>query len=411
MNEEESKASDAATEMEIQRAEGGVTAWNDGMEGQARPLTAPPTVKIQKGQALSSAPEALYSGKIQWSAHHHLRDLRLGILLHHRQVAHRTPCLHDSEQNASMEGLFTPVSTTYLKPRADEPAQQHLIPVKKKPSPALKVNVDSVDDALDALRSQPDYDALSSVLKFLTSKTSKDGFNINAPGPKSAAAVQLLVTEIAPNYWALLSEDLEDKDWFLRCLRGVTGINAILSHIRVLISDSKAGRGPSGPAPAGERSLYLGIFLDLLAAILQGDHVIQSIWSSSVGRLSNEAQRRAQSQALLTLLASGKLVSLAGEASSILGREHESRDSNWIGDGSEMSRWIGQNIITWARSAAQTDDSDDQVQFCSTLFQRSLSLGYSGAPFSYQNPSDSPNKTCRTYHEACRRRAASHNVS
>lgn len=302
-----------------------------------------------------------------------------------------------------MEGLFTPVSTTYLKPRTDEPAQQHLIPVKQKPSPSPKTNVDSVDDALDTLRSQPDYDALTSVLKFLTSKTNKDGFNINTPGPKSAAVVQLLVTEIAPNYWALLSEDPEDKERFLRCLRGVTGINAILSHIRVLISDSKAGKGSSGQAPAGESSLYLGIFLDLLAAILRGDHVIQSIWSSSVGHLSNEAQRRAQSQALLTLVASGKLVSLTGEASSILGREHESRDSNWIGDGSEMSRWIGQNIVTWAKSAAQIDDSDGQIQFCSALFQRSLSLGYSGAPLSHQKSSNStPNMTYRTYHEDCR---------
>lgn len=311
-----------------------------------------------------------------------------------------------------MEGLFTPVSTTYLKPRTDEPAQQHLIPVKQKPSPSPKASIDSTDDALDALRSQPDYDDLTSILKFLTSKTDRDGFNINAPGPKSAAVVQLLVTEIAPNYWALLSEDPEDKDRFLQCLRSVTGINAILSHIRVLITGSKTGRGPSGPAPAEDSSLYLGIFLDLLAAILQGDHVIQSIWSSSVGRLSNEAQRRAQSQALLTLLASGKLVSLAGEASSILGRAHESRDSNWIGDGSEMSRWIGENIVTWAKSTAQINDSDDQIQFCSTLFQRSLSLGYSGAPFSHQKPSNSaPNMACRTDYEASCRRTSSRDVS
>lgn len=279
-----------------------------------------------------------------------------------------------------MDGLLTPVSTTYLRPRNDEPAEQHLIPIKQEPSPSPKTNISSVDDALDTLRSQPDYDTLIAILKLLNSRASTEGFHINAPGPKSAALVQLLVTEIAPNYWALLSEDPEDKRLFLQCLRNVTGINAILSHIRVLINESKTGKGPSSQAAPGESSLYLGIFLDLLAAILEGDHTIKSIWEGSIGGLSNQAQRRTQSQALLTLLASGRMISLTGEATSLLGKEQETRTSGWIGDGADMSQWIGRNITAWAKSTTDQDDDNGQILFCSALFQRSLSLGYLGAP-------------------------------
>ena len=45
-----------------------ITAWNDGMAGQSRPLAAPPAARIQRGDALSSAPEALYSGKIRMAS-------------------------------------------------------------------------------------------------------------------------------------------------------------------------------------------------------------------------------------------------------------------------------------------------------------------------------------------------------
>lgn len=277
-----------------------------------------------------------------------------------------------------MDGLLTPVSTTYLRSRSDEPAEAHLIPVKQVSSSQPRdTTISSVDDALDALRSQPDYDGLITILKFFTSNTNSDGFSINTPGPKSAAVVQLLVTEIAPNYWALLTAETEDRDRFIACLRSLTGINALLSHIRVLVNESKTSKkGPPGQTIPGENSLYLGIFLDLLAATLQGDYAIKSIWESSIRQLSIEAQKRTQSQALLTLLASGRLISLTGEATSMFRTEQESRDSHWVGDGDEMSRWIGRNITAWAKFTAQTDDSHDQVQLCSALFQRSLSLGY-----------------------------------
>lgn len=274
-----------------------------------------------------------------------------------------------------MEGLLTPVSTTYLRARQDEAPGDDgfgLVQISQSgpaPPPAPSShNVDSADEALEALRSQPDYETLIAVLNFVAQSTrSPQAFSIHAPGPKSAALVQLLVTEIAPNYWTLLSESPEDRSLFVGCLRSVTGINAILSHVRVLIQESKAAK-PENP-------LYMGIFLDLLAVVLQGDDVIRTIWDSSIAKLSNEAQKKTQSQALLTLLTSGRLTSLTGEAVDILGREQASEAAQWVGDGAHMSRSIASSITAWARSTAD----DHQHQFCATLFQRSLSLGYSGA--------------------------------
>jgi telomere length regulation protein len=272
-----------------------------------------------------------------------------------------------------MEGLLTPVSTTYLRVTKDEAPEHHdlgLVQVRQSgtapPAPDFH-NIDSADKALEALRSQPDYETLISVLKFLSrSSQGPQVFAIHAPGPKSAALVQLLVTETAPNYWILLSESPEDRFLFISCLRSISGINAILSHVRVLIQESKAAK-PENP-------LFLGISVDLLAAVLQGDDALRTIWVSSVAKLPNETQKKAQSQALLALLSSGKLVSWAGEALDILGKDQASEAARWVGDGAQMSKYIASSISLWAKSA------QDQVQhqFCASLFQRSLSLGYSG---------------------------------
>lgn len=281
-----------------------------------------------------------------------------------------------------MDGLLTPVSTTFLRNRDEEEAVEHLVlakqskPPPKPPPRNISVSISSADEAIESLRSQPDYPTLVAVLTFLSRDphSAKSSFSIHASSPQSAALVQTLVTEIAPNYWALLSEESEDRGLFVQCLQSLAGVNAILSHIRVLTQESKTRTNGSTHA---ENSLHLGIYFNLLAALLEGDDAVRLVWDHTIAALSTDAQKRAQSQALLTLLASGRLVSLTGEASTVLDRGQLTEENRWIGDGSQMSVWIGRNIITWARLPLL--DRDDQLQFCSSLFQRSLSLGYPGA--------------------------------
>ena len=273
-----------------------------------------------------------------------------------------------------MDELLTPVSTTYLKPKKTNDDGFLLAEVSNS-SEANKLSkpaqISSPDDVIEALKSQPDYDTLVKVLRFLTAGTSS--FQLQAPGPKSAAIVHLLVTEITPNYWALLSEDSTDPDagLLIQCLSSVTGINAVLTHIKALIHESKTGGEGSGRP---DLTLNLGIFLDLLAAILSPELAIQKLWAASISKLADASMRKVQAQSLVTLMTGGRLLSLVAEAHSIAPRRGVQDRAAWLGDGVLFSKWIGRNVSSWAKLGPE----DSELHICSELVQRGMSLGYSG---------------------------------
>lgn len=284
-----------------------------------------------------------------------------------------------------MDELLTPVSTTYLKPRKDaKPLLSEVGSTKKAIEVLPNSQVDSPDEALELLRNQPDYDSLLRTLKYLTQHEKQPGsFHVHEPGPKSAAIIHVLVTEIASNYWTLLKEDgqsdgaedaYNDAQLFIRCLQSVTGLNAVLTHLRALIQEHKLG---SHDSKRPDLVLHISIFLDLLASALDGDDAIRTLWVASAGGLNSETSKKVQSQTLLSLLTSGRIISTAAEAIGTIGSENIRASAAWITDGTKFSQWIAYNLIAWARHTK----SESELHFCSDLFQRSMSLGYSGMFF------------------------------
>ncbi|KAF5006167.1 hypothetical protein FDECE_7442 [Fusarium decemcellulare] len=284
-----------------------------------------------------------------------------------------------------MDDLLTPVSTTYLKPRKDpEPLLTEVKATSQRKENNKFSTISSADEALDALKGQPDYDTLVTVLRFLTSnKPASDGFSLRTPSPKSAAIVHLLVSEIAPNYYTLLIEgtvaddaqpdepQVQDAELLLGCLRNLTGLNATITQIRALTQESRIG---GKEEKRSDISLNLGILLDLLAALLTGSGTIRDIWSSSTLGIFNAALQKVQSQKLGSVLTNGQIVSLSAEALELVGRDRVRPETQWIADGLEYSRWMGANIVHWAKSSPE----EREMTFCSDLFQKSLSLHHSG---------------------------------
>ncbi|RMJ15502.1 hypothetical protein CDV36_004784 [Fusarium kuroshium] len=277
-----------------------------------------------------------------------------------------------------MDDLLTPVSTTYLKPR-NEP-QQLLTEVKPVIEHKKITSISTSDEALDALKSQPDYDTLIAVLKFLNGdKPVSDGFSFQTPNPKSAAIVHLLVSEIVPNYYTLLVEGAAEHDGseeephielLLRCLRSSTGLNATMTQIRALIQESRLG---GKEEKRSDISLNLGILLDMLASLLSGFESIRDIWASSVKKLTNTGLQRVQSQKLGSLLTNGQIVPVSAEALEIVGRDRVRDETQWVADGLEYSRWVGNSIVSWVKSSPGAEE----ITFSSDLFQKSLSLHHS----------------------------------
>ncbi|KAF4981074.1 hypothetical protein FZEAL_3050 [Fusarium zealandicum] len=283
-----------------------------------------------------------------------------------------------------MDDLLTPVSTTYLKPRNEpEPLLREVKKETEQKAPKKSSTVSTSDEALDALKSQPDYDTLIAVLQFLNrDKPSSDGFSFRKPNPKSAAIVQLLVSEIAPNYWTLLLEGAVDNDvdpdgshpqdaeLFLSCLRSLTGLNGAITQIRALIQESRLG---GKEEKRSDISLNLCILLDLLAAVLRGRRSVRETWSSSTSHLSTAALQKVQSQKLGSLLTNGQIVSVSAEALEAVGRDRVRPETQWITDGLDYSKWMGNSIVSWVKSSPESD----AIAFCSDLFQKSLSLHHS----------------------------------
>lgn len=274
-----------------------------------------------------------------------------------------------------MDDFFTPISTTYTKLK-DIKWQTKASEVSKSRSAAIS----TPDDALEALKAQPDYDTLITVLKYLSSSTSAaESFDIHTPSPKSAQITQVLVTEIAPNYWPLLREGsldgtksqggTTDINLFLECLRSLAGLNVVLLRLRALVQEIKSEQGgPKRPDLAPN----INLTLELLCTLLEVSDTVRSIWSRATTRQNGSPKGHHATHELVSSLARGKVVALAAEAGA-LARESRS-PAVWVSDGQEYSKWLALSIASWVKVSA----SDEELKVCGELLVRSLSLGYPG---------------------------------
>ncbi|TVY71129.1 DNA replication checkpoint protein tel2 [Fusarium oxysporum f. sp. cubense] len=283
-----------------------------------------------------------------------------------------------------MDDLLTPVSTTYLKPRNEpEPLFTEVKPASTQKKPASISDKSTADEIIDALKSQPDYDTLISVLNFLNNpKSASSNFSFSTPNPKTASIIHLLVSEIASNYWTLLLEgNIEDDakgktelprdaDLFLGCLRSLTGLNAVITQLRVLIQESRLGGKEEKRV---DLSINAGILLSILSSIIGSARSIPTMWSSSTKGISNAALQRVQCQKLASILTNGQIVSIAAEALEVMGRDQVDDGVHWIADGLRYSRWVGNAIVSWVHSSPEPDG----MTFACELFQKSLSLHHS----------------------------------
>ncbi|KAI7771310.1 hypothetical protein LZL87_010236 [Fusarium oxysporum] len=283
-----------------------------------------------------------------------------------------------------MDDLLTPVSTAYLKPRNEpEPLFTEVKPASTQKKPASISDKSTADEIIDALKSQPDYDTLISVLNFLNNpKSASSNFSFSTPSPKSASIIHLLVSEIASNYWTLLLEGNfeddtngktelpRDADLFLGCLRSLTGLNAVITQLRVLIQESRLGGKEEKRV---DLSINIGILLSILSSIIGSARSISTIWSSSTKGISNAALQRVQCQKLASVLTNGQIVSIAAEALEVMGRDQVDDGVHWIADGLQYSRWVGNAIVSWVHSSPEPDG----MAFACELFQKSLSLHHS----------------------------------
>lgn len=279
-----------------------------------------------------------------------------------------------------MEGLLTPVKTTVSDKNSAEP---HLVVFEPRIPNRQDWNgtLQSSEDILNALKSKPDSELLTRVLRWLDPGAVKpDQFNIKIPSPKATQIIFLLVSETLPDYWSTWHGVdnptlLTQKRLLLRCLSSVSGLGAVAARLRVFI-DLKEDALSEAKVTQGSKSQALEELLGVLASLLQGKKFISRIWTDIGSLISIPSQRTLLWKDFITTIAGGRVLSLAAEADHFVNQSSpDSRQRCWLGDGSQYSSWLGENLAYSLRDQVQN------LEALAQLFSRALKLGHLGESF------------------------------
>lgn len=262
-----------------------------------------------------------------------------------------------------MEGLLTPLRTIST-PRDEEP----LLTVSKPSQPlqipeapvTAPISITDLDDVLSILRSKPSIQTLSRVLNLLA--PAADTFNVRKPSPKASQVVKTLLELTIPDFWNVISKS--ERAQLLGCLRSTAGIGGIVARLRVLIKGAD-----SQPRVKGQ----IEELLDLLQGIMGMKGFVHEIWVSGEGFI--ESRRVIMWKEFVALLGGGKVLGVAAEAESVLGRGGRER---WVGDGKKFTSWLGKEIAR-AGEKFEVVEEGDEWKALATLLSRGFGLGYSGS--------------------------------
>lgn len=250
-------------------------------------------------------------------------------------------------------------------------------------SPPHATKLHTPQQALEILKSEPDFDSLISTLKYL--KDGEPSFSITSPGPLAAQLVHVLVSETVPAYWNVLQSLNGNKTFkqgegrrssnlylLLSCLRSVSGLNAILLSLKQMIQQSKETKKSIGGPNIQE---VLKILLEVLSELLRGNSFVEGVANDIWNNPSDSSKQRALwNEFLITI--GGKALGIAAEAEDILNNfSKEVGDKNWTSDGGLYSKWIACNISHWARSLAL---NDVKWKYCAEVLSKAFRLGHTG---------------------------------
>lgn len=273
-----------------------------------------------------------------------------------------------------MEGLLTP-SRSRLTSNLGDQLTPSVPPVQAEWQQIIVLK--DHEDVLKLLQSKPDAEGLTRCLKWLASSRNETAFDIRQPGPQAAQIINVLVKDIATDYWHSWEEtgSLDDgkaRRLLLRCLTSVAGIGAILTRLRALIPGTEGSQKETKLDPKLSSEL-----LNLLGDLLKGDAVVDSIWNMIHRSSATPVHKQLVWKELISLIAAGRVLSVAAEVSSRLRIVSSGTlESSWLADGPLYSEWLGRSIRFMALHTEQ--QSPEKKKATTQLFSKALTMGYTG---------------------------------
>ena len=281
-----------------------------------------------------------------------------------------------------MESLLTPIQTRNRSDINNDGA--HLLPVATKHDQPekTKVSLNNPEDALDILRAKPDHHELNRVLGWLKSTVHhREGFNIRVPSPKASEIIYILISDIIPIYWVIknvstISDQSRANNLVVYCLSSVAGLGAIVSRLRLLLSQLKDPRGQADVLGT-RKTQPVEFLLDALKTVLRNNGFVTSIWNDLNACVLQPSHKSLQWKEFISLVGSGKVLSTASEATASLNNlESSVSASSWIGDGQQYAAWLGSNVQHMLGALIENDL--EGLEMLSQLLRKALTLGYIG---------------------------------
>ncbi|KAL2270238.1 hypothetical protein VTJ83DRAFT_2422 [Remersonia thermophila] len=237
-------------------------------------------------------------------------------------------------------------------------------------------------EALEILKSNPDYDTLTSTLNFLLRYRTADAAPypaIRLPSPLSAQLVQVLVSDIVPNYWALLVEDSQESKSsstplgsLINCLASVAGVNAILVRLKALIQEGKHEAASKTKRP--DIVLNLQALCELLSLLLRSPKWLLETYLAALVASDAPSRLKPLLHEIVATFGNGRIISLAAEADEFIKANSGGKelDDFWPADPAQYTDWLGRNIVALASS----ETTPEATRFAADLLGKALRLGH-----------------------------------
>ncbi|KAF2875043.1 telomere length regulation protein-domain-containing protein [Massariosphaeria phaeospora] len=265
-----------------------------------------------------------------------------------------------------MEELLTQVSTTKVK-RSTTPLIQASASQYTKSQRPIK----SAEDALEALKNQPDLDTVHKILSYLAAESELDeGFSLVVPEPLSANIAYNLVNNTIPDFWRTFKPAAKQRKHLIRCLQNPCGLGTIISRLRPLILDCRQKKSVD---ITRDPSAHIEDLIDVLEHVLSGDRISSQIWNDIKTHAKNDMQKKLVWREYVAQTASGRILSLVAEAEDALKERIPSRRPSWLADGNGFASWLGRNIAFLMNENSGVEES---VVAVTEVCGKALMLGY-----------------------------------
>ena len=278
-----------------------------------------------------------------------------------------------------MAELLTPLRTTTT---AHNDASEEEYKSNDETNPNAQRRVLSAEDVLETLESKPGYDLLMKALLWLVPRNKENhGFDIYRQAPLSTQILRTLISVTIPDYWSTAEATRKVqmrtlRDLIVAYLSSVPGLAAIANRLKELLGWEEGAQGRRQTKET-EQARQLEELLNLLESVLQQPAFISRIWHDLNSSHVVPEKRLFVWRELVNLLASGRILSLAAEASQVSSKGTSViSPSSWISDGAQFSAWVGRNL---EHMLVYSKDSDkDILKAWVQILERALNLGHPG---------------------------------